>query len=302
MLYNFAPDTSSKADTTSKVNLAAAGADREMPAPKPVPAPLTSEAAATSRTREQGSANSAAGQFGFDAYVFDHKNNIKTGATVTAAAGYGDVYGGSSGSDAGRGVGVDAETVKDDQTFFTPSELKMLLLNFENLTREEQDNLTQYVQRHGMPAASAPAHGMPAASAPAHGMPASAPAAQDSLFSRLVGQLPGQCCGSGIRGFFDPGWKKNPDTGSVVNISDHIFESIVTRFICVKSLKILDAEPGFFCPWIRDLGYRIRDGAGSGINILDPQHWFRQNALFVKLITIPVFSVRIRNLLDFHSH
>jgi hypothetical protein len=191
MLYNFAPDTSSKADTTSKVNLAA-GADREMPAaPKPVPAPLTSEAAATSGTREQGSANSAAvGQFGFDAYVFDHKNNIKTGSTVTAAAGYGDVYGGTTGSDVGRGV-VD-ETVKEDQTFFTPSELKMLLLNFENLTREEQDNLTQYVQRHGMPSASASAHGMPAsapahgmpASALAHGMPASAPAAQDTLFSR----------------------------------------------------------------------------------------------------------------------
>jgi len=184
MLYNFAPDTSSKADTTSRVNLATAAADRETPAPKPVPAPqppLTpSEAAATSRTREQESANSAAGQFGFDAYVFDHMN--KTGSTVTAAAGYGDVYGGSSGSDVGRGV-VD-EAVKEDQTFFTPSELKMLLLNFENLTREEQDNLTQYVQRHGMPAASAPAHGMPAASAPAHGMPASAPAAQDSLFSR----------------------------------------------------------------------------------------------------------------------
>jgi hypothetical protein len=195
MLYNFAPDTSSKADTTSKVNLAAAAADRETPAPKPVPAPLTSEAAATSRTREQGSANSAAaGQFGFDAYVFDNMN--KTGSTV-AAAGYGEVYGGSgTGSDVGRGVD---ETVKEDQTFFTPSELKMLLLNFENLTREEQDNLTQYVQRHGMPAASAPAHGMPAASAPAlgmpasalaHGMPASAPA-QDSLFSRLVGELSG---------------------------------------------------------------------------------------------------------------
>jgi hypothetical protein len=193
MLYNFAPDTSSKADTTSKVNLAAG--DRETPAPKPVPAPqppLTpSEADPTSRTREHGSASgAAAGQFGFDAYVFDHKNNIKTGSTVTGAAGYGDVYGGSSGSDAGRGV-VD-ETIKDDQTFFTPSELKMLLLNFENLTREEQDNLTQYVQRHGMPAASAPAHGMPPASALAHGMPASAQAhgmpastpAQDSLFSR----------------------------------------------------------------------------------------------------------------------
>jgi hypothetical protein len=196
MLYNFAPDTSSKADTTSKVNLAAA--DRETPAAsKPVPAPqppLTpSEAAATSRTRattEQGSANSAAaGQFGFDAYVFDHKNNVKTGSTVTAA-GYGEVYGGNAttGGDVGRGVD---ETVKDDQTFFTPSELKMLLLNFENLTREEQDNLTQYVQRHGMPAASDPVHGMPAsapahgmpASALAHGMPASAPA-QDSLFSR----------------------------------------------------------------------------------------------------------------------
>jgi hypothetical protein len=198
MLYNFAPDTSSKADTTSKVNLATA-ADRETPAaPKPVPAPqppLTpSEAAATSRTREHGSANSAAaGQFGFDAYVFDHKNNIKAGATVTSAAGYGDVYG-SSATDVGREVD---ETVKEDQTFFTPSELKMLLLNFENLTREEQDNLTQYVQRHGMPPASDPAHGMPAsalahgmpagmpASALAHGMPpASAPAAQDSLFSR----------------------------------------------------------------------------------------------------------------------
>jgi hypothetical protein len=205
MLYNFAPDTSSKADTTSKVNLAATAADREISAPKPVPAPqppLTpSEAAATSRTREQGSANSAAaGQFGFDAYVFDHKNNTKTGSTVTAA-GYGDVYGGSSATDVGRGVGVDDKKVNDDQTFFTPSELKMLLLNFENLTREEQDNLTQYVQRHGMPAASDPGHGMPAsalahgmppasalahsmpASALAHGMPASAPA-QDSLFSR----------------------------------------------------------------------------------------------------------------------
>jgi hypothetical protein len=164
MLYNFAPDTSSKADTTSKVNLAAA--DREMPtAPKPVPAPLTSEAAATSRTREQGSA--AAGQFGFDAYVFDHMN--KTGSTVTTA-GFGDVYG-SDATDVGRGAD---ETVKEDQTFFTPSELKMLLLNFENLTREEQDNLTQYVQRHGMPPASAPAHGMPPVSAPAHGMPGSA--------------------------------------------------------------------------------------------------------------------------------
>jgi len=33
---------------------------------------------------------------------------------------------------------------------------------------------------------------------------------------------------------------------------------------------------------------------GSVINILVPQHWFRQNALFV------VLSIRIRNRLDFH--
>jgi hypothetical protein len=238
MLYNFAPDTSSKADTTSKVNLAAA-ADRETPAPKPVPSPLTSEAPASSRTREQGSANSAAaGQFGFDAYVFDHKNNIKAGATVTSVAGYGEVYG-STATDVGRGVD---ETVKEDQTFFTPSELKMLLLNFENLTREEQDNLTQYVQRHGMPTASAaPAHGMPAsalahgmpASALAHGMPASAPAQQDSLFSRLVGELSGPVLR--IRGFFDPGWK-NSDTGFVVTSRITFSESLVTRFFGLKIL------------------------------------------------------------------
>jgi hypothetical protein len=61
---------------------------------------------------------------------------------------------------------------------------------------------------------------------------------------------------SGIRWLFDPwirdpGWVKNQDPGSGMNIPDLISKSSET-ILWVKILKLFDADPG------------------SGINILDP--------------------------------
>jgi len=144
MLYNFSSDTSNILDSTSKVNIAAT---RKMATPQPVPEPqtlVTSKAAATSRATKDPPSVVSSSRYGFDAYVYDHKKTtVKTGTTATAA-GYVPVnYGGGDGA------------AEEEETYFTPNELKMLLLNYENLSPEEQDNLTQYVQRHGKPAADA---------------------------------------------------------------------------------------------------------------------------------------------------
>jgi hypothetical protein len=47
-----------------------------------------------------------------------------------------------------------------------------------------------------------------------------------------------QCCGSGT---LDPGWVKNQDFGSWMNITDHISESLETIF-GFKNLKFFDAD------------------------------------------------------------
>jgi hypothetical protein len=79
--------------------------------------------------------------FGFDAYVYKHKldKEVTPRKQVTRSGDDG------SRTVGGGGVGVDV----DNETYFTPTELKMLLLNFENLSSEEQLNLTEYLQRHG---------------------------------------------------------------------------------------------------------------------------------------------------------
>jgi hypothetical protein len=55
---------------------------------------------------------------------------------------------------------------------------------------------------------------------------------------------------------------KKSGSGSGMNKPDHISESLETIF-WVKILKFFDADPGSG-PW---------EKFGSGINILDPQHW-----------------------------
>jgi hypothetical protein len=74
-----------------------------------------------------------------------------------------------------------------------------------------------------------------------------------------------------IRSFFapwirDPGWGKNLDPVSGMNIPDHFSENI-------KILTFYDSDPhpGSFRPWIRDPGGKNSDPV-SDINIPDPQH------------------------------
>ncbi len=73
-----------------------------------------------------------------------------------------------------------------------------------------------------------------------------------------------QCCGSGS-GIRDPGWVKNQDPGSGINIS----ESLETIF-GVKILKFFDADadPDSGSGSLFDSG----SDPGSGIHIPDPQH------------------------------
>ncbi len=60
---------------------------------------------------------------------------------------------------------------------------------------------------------------------------------------------------SGIRCFFDPGWKKNRDPGSGMNIPDLIFE-----------MQIQIPDPGFGILPTLDPGYGIgMEKVGSGI-------------------------------------
>jgi hypothetical protein len=53
----------------------------------------------------------------------------------------------------------------------------------------------------------------------------------------------------------DPGWKKNPDLGFEMSISDLLFENFMSVFV-LKILTFFDADPD----------------PGSRINIPDPQH------------------------------
>jgi hypothetical protein len=88
---------------------------------------------------------------------------------------------------------------------------------------------------------------------------------------------------SGIRCFFDPwiwdpdprsGMEKNPDPGSGMNIPGLIFENIVPyHFFGLKKylnsmMEILNQDPGYCQPWIRDGKSLIRDVyPGSRIRI-----------------------------------
>ena len=139
MLYSFSSETSQKSDTSATAPAARSSeTDNEIP---PADVEIISAAATTNarggaamsaeRTAEQPVYSSAVGasQSGFDAYVYDNMSKAKA---VASALGGG-------------------QSDEDDPTFFTPTELKMLLLNFENLSPEEQLNLTEYIRRHGGP-------------------------------------------------------------------------------------------------------------------------------------------------------
>jgi hypothetical protein len=73
----------------------------------------------------------------------------------------------------------------------------------------------------------------------------------------------------------EPGWVKNqdPDPGSVMNIPDHISESLKTIFGGLKILKSVcaDPDPGSGIFLTLNLVSRM-EKFGSGINIPDPQH------------------------------
>ncbi len=81
--------------------------------------------------------------------------------------------------------------------------------------------------------------------------------------------------GSGIR-IWDMGWKTNPDSYSVsgINISDQISQSLETIFWVKNSKKYLNSLMRMQIPGqdLFDLGSGM-EKFGSGINILDPQHW-----------------------------
>jgi hypothetical protein len=66
------------------------------------------------------------------------------------------------------------------------------------------------------------------------------------------------------------------DKGSVLNILDHISERLVTRFPLMRIRDIFDPGSGI---WDTE---SVMENFGSGVNILDPQHWFWWNARFVK--------------------
>jgi hypothetical protein len=81
-----------------------------------------------------------------------------------------------------------------------------------------------------------------------------------------------QCCGSGIRCLFDLliqdlGWvkKQDSDPGWTTRI---IFPRPEKPIFWVKNLKNLN-----YLMRIRDPGWK-KFGSGSGINIMDPQHWY----------------------------
>jgi hypothetical protein len=51
----------------------------------------------------------------------------------------------------------------------------------------------------------------------------------------------------------------DPDTGSGLNITDHFSESLGNSFFGLNLHIFLDADPGYFKPWVRDGKIRIRD-------------------------------------------
>jgi hypothetical protein len=65
--------------------------------------------------------------------------------------------------------------------------------------------------------------------------------------------------GPGSDAFFDPCKKSGSESG--MNNPDHISDSLET-IIWFKILKFFNADPGW-----------KNSEPGSGINILDPQHW-----------------------------
>ena len=66
----------------------------------------------------------------FDAYVYDH--DVRKTAVPAA---------------------LSATSRQMEQTQFTPTELKMLLFNYKNLSSEEQETLREYVRLYGLPKA-----------------------------------------------------------------------------------------------------------------------------------------------------
>jgi hypothetical protein len=82
---------------------------------------------------------------------------------------------------------------------------------------------------------------------------------------------------SGITGLFDPwirdpGWVKNQDSLSEMNVLNHISESLESIF-GLKILKFFDADPGSGILLTLDPGSGIeREGSGILINIPDTQH------------------------------
>jgi hypothetical protein len=73
----------------------------------------------------------------------------------------------------------------------------------------------------------------------------------------------------------DPEWKiiQSQDPGSGMNITDLIFENLVSVFGS-KKFKFFDENSNLVScqPWFRDPGRKNSD-PGSRINIPDLQHW-----------------------------
>jgi hypothetical protein len=90
-------------------------------------------------------------------------------------------------------------------------------------------------------------------------------------------------------------------SGPGMNILDHnIFESLETNFwVKKKILKFFHADPdrgsGIFLTL--DPGWKISD-PGFGINILDPQHFFRQTFLGPFLLQFPVREVNFSQIVS----
>jgi hypothetical protein len=122
MLYSFSSETSQKSDATTAAGAAqpslAQGEDKER-----------ESAAISAPATTTGGKSTAADPSEFDAYLYHH-NTSKASLKQSVEAAHED---------------------EEDPTFFTPTELKMLLLNYENLSAEEQLNLTEYIRRHGGP-------------------------------------------------------------------------------------------------------------------------------------------------------
>jgi hypothetical protein len=69
--------------------------------------------------------------------------------------------------------------------------------------------------------------------------------------------------------------EKNPEPGSGMNIPDLIFESLLSVF-WLKILKFFYADPDLGSCQVVNPRSGIPDGKiGSGLNIPNPQHWFR---------------------------